>query len=288
MDDFDFESLYPSELEPINATQLVSPVCPKINTVICGDAAKVLTTIEPDSIDMVMTSPPYDLLRTYTTFRFDFNVIAGQLYSVLKRGGVLVWVVGDATVSGSETGTSFKQALAFKETGFNLHDTMIYRKCGTGACGSNRAYWQAFEYMFILAKGTPSTFNPINDVVNKSAGKIKTNSERRKVTGEKKIEQRKPGGVFSRRTNVWDYAVGVESRADELVRQHPAVFPLQLAIDHINTWSNPGDIVLDPFFGSGTTGVACQQSGRNYIGIDISQEYCDLATLRLSKIVNIG
>lgn len=256
-----------------------------LNTVTQGDCLTLLAEVPDESVDMVMTSPPYDNLRAYKGYSFDFEGVARELWRVVKPGGVVVWVVGDATVNGSETGTCFRQALFFKDIGFNLHDTMIYQKAGTGACGSNLAYWQAFEYMFVLSKGRPKVVNLLEDIPNLSAGKVKTNSARRKaLTGEHKIEERKPGKEFSRRTNIWEYAVGVDSRADSLVKQHPAVYPLVLAHDHISTWSNPGDIVLDPFFGSGTTGVACFNLGRNFIGLEISQEYCELAQLRLSKL----
>ena len=253
-----------------------------MNTVTEGNCLDLLPRIASNFVDMVMTSPPYDNLRTYKGYSFDFEGVARELYRVVKPGGVVVWVVGDATVDGSETGTCFKQALFFKQCGFNLHDTMIYKKQGTGACGSNLAYWQTFEYMFVFSKGRPKSVNLIEDVPNLSAGKIKTNSARRKAsTGEHKVEERKPGKEFSRRTNVWEYAVGVDSRVNPLVKQHPAVYPIKLALDHIESWSNPGDVVLDPFFGSGTTGVACQQLKRNFIGFEISAEYCEIARKRL-------
>jgi site-specific DNA-methyltransferase (adenine-specific) len=259
-----------------------------LNRVTCGNYVALMDAIPSASVDMVLTSPPYDNLRTYKGYSFDFEGVARELFRVVKPGGVVVWVVGDATVDGSETGTSFKQALFFKDIGFNLHDTMIYKKQGTGACGSNLAYWQTFEYMFVFSKGRPTAVNLLEDVPNLSAGKIKTNSARRKAsTGEHKIEERKAGKEFSRRTNVWDYAVGVDSRLNPLVKQHPAVYPTKLVLDHISSWTNPNDVVLDPFFGSGTTGVACQQLGRNFIGLEISPEYCEIARQRLQPPVEL-
>jgi DNA modification methylase len=240
-----------------------------------------MVPIKDASIDMVLTSPPYDNLRTYKGYSFLFEPVAQQLYRIIKSGGVIVWVVGDATVNGSETGTSFRQALYFKELGLNLHDTMIYKKQGTGACGSNLAYWQTFEYMFVFSKGRPSSIQLLTDVPNMSAGKIKTNSARRKPSGEHKVESREPGKEYSRRTNVWEYAVGVDSRIDPLVKGHPAVYPLKLASDHILSWTGLGATILDPFCGSGTTGVAAYNTNRNSIQIDISQEYCNIARKRL-------
>jgi len=228
-------------------------------------------------VDLTITSPPYDNLRAYNGYVFDFEIIAKGLYRVTKDGGVVVWVVGDATINGSETGTSFRQALYFMECGFKLHDTMIYEKNGTGACGSNFAYWQSFEYMFVFVKGKISTVNRIADVLNKNAGKKRPcvkNSERRE---RKNTYYRK----FGYRTNIWKYNVGFVTNDDH--GKHPAVFPEQLAEDHIISWSNPGDLVLDPMCGSGTTPKMAKKNGRDYIGIDISEEYCKIAEERVAK-----
>jgi DNA modification methylase len=242
-----------------------------MKTVYCGDSAVVLKTFPDCCIDMVCTSPPYDNLREYKGYEFDFEVIAKELYRVMKPGGVMVWVVGDATISGSETGTSFRQALYFKEIGFNLHDTMIYRVSGTGAKGSNYAYFQGFEYMFVFCKGKIKTFNPIADHKNKTAGRKKNNNGDKNKTrmGEYTIR------AYSKRDNVWVYAVG-GSGVD-----HPAPFPEALARDHILSWSNPGDLVLDCFAGSGTTLKMAKMLSREYIGIEISPEYVSIIEKRL-------
>lgn len=249
-----------------------------LNEIICGDNIEVLKELPDDSIDLTVTSPPYDNLRTYKGFVWDFEGIAKELYRVTKEGGVVVWVVNDATINGSETGTSFRQALYFRdECGFNLHDTMIYEKVGLSFPDSNR-YYQMFEYMFIFSKGHPKTFNPIKDRRNVSAG--------RKINGL----DRKKDGSFKERTGlgktIKEY--GVRFNIWKIPNQkrginHPAPFPEQLANDHIVSWSNPGDIVLDPFVGSGTTAKMATLNGRNYIGIDISDEYCELARKRVGE-----
>ena len=223
-------------------------------------------------VDLTITSPPYDDLRSYNGYIFDYKSMFDELYRVTKDGGVVVWIVGDATIKGSETLSSFEQALYFKRLGFNV-ETMIYEKAGTGACGSNKLYWQAFEYMFILSKGPILTHNLIEDVPNKSYGKVKTNSARRKVNGEHKIEERKAGKKFSRRTNIWRIPVGVDTRRDTTLKEHPAIFPEQ----------NEGDIVLDPFSGSGTTCKVAKQNNRHFIGIEISDKYCKLANERINN-----
>ena len=245
----------------------------KIYNMECVQGMKLLPS---ESIDLTVTSPPYDNLRTYNGYSFDFENVAKELFRVTKQGGVVVWVVGDATIKGSETGTSFKQALFFKECGFYLHDTMIWAKDGGGACGSNNCYTQNFEYMFVLSKSVPKTINLIYDKVNQSFGQDKSGIGRRKKTGELKVENRKPSKAFSRRNNWWYVPTqkGIK---------HPAIFPEQLANDHIISWSNEADIVLDPFMGSGTTAKMALLNNRNYIGFEISKEYCDIANKRIEE-----
>jgi DNA modification methylase len=251
-----------------------------MNEIICGDSAIMLLTLEPESVDLTVTSPPYDNLRAYNGYNFDFQnfqKIAHGLYRVTKLGGVVVWVVGDATIDGSETGTSFRQALYFKEIGFRLHDTMIYRMPGTGAKGSNLAYWQTFEYMFVFSKGAPVTVNRLKDKRNKRAG---SSTNGRNAVGTR---AHRAGGTvvdeWGYRDNVWDILPG--NNGDDRTN-HPAPFPEALARDHILSWSNPGDIVLDPFAGSGTTLKMAKETGRNYIGIEISADYCKLIERRIT------
>jgi site-specific DNA-methyltransferase (adenine-specific) len=243
------------------------------------DAVELLNRLPDDSIDMILTSPPYDNLRTYSDgYTFDFEAIAEQSYRVLKPGGVLVWVVGDATINGSETLTSMRQALYFVDTvGFKMHDTMIYEQNGTGAKGSNKAYWQAWEYMFILVKGSIKTVNRIKDVKNKTIGLRREGRWRKNGNKEKPHHTSKIGT----RTNIWRYRVGFMDKSDKTI--HPAPFPEKLAKDHILTWTNPGDLVLDYFMGSGTTAKMARATERNYIGCDISEEYVTLANNRLKK-----
>ena len=231
----------------------------------------------PDNfIDLVVTSPPYDGLRQYNGYCFDFESLAKGLYRVMKPGGTIVWIVNDATVDGSETGTSFRQALYFKEVGFNLHDTMIWAKDGGGAIGSNLAYTQNFEYMFIITKGKPKTTNLIYDKKCLTyTGKPETSKECRghRERGDAKLIRRE----FSKRNNWWLVVPGTEEGSSF----HPAVFPEKLVRDHIWTWSNEGDIVYDPFMGSGTTGKMAINLKRHYIGSEISEEYAKKAVKRI-------
>jgi DNA modification methylase len=251
----------------------------KVNNIYSGNCVDIMQQIPNEYIDLTVTSPPYDNLRTYKGYKFEFEKIAQELFRVTKIGGVVVWVVGDATVNGSETGTSFRHALYFKEIGFNLHDTMIYQK----ECifpDTNR-YLNSFEYMFVFSKGKPKTVNLLMDRPNKSKSK-KTGSTYRQPDGSVKHKIPKEIKPFGRRNNIWYYSTGFQkSSKDKIAYQHPAIFPEQLANDHIISWSNPGDLVLDPMCGSGTTCKMAKLNDRNFIGIDISEEYCEIARERV-------
>jgi site-specific DNA-methyltransferase (adenine-specific) len=240
--------------------------------------------LSDDCIDLTVTSPPYDNLRTYNGFTWDAESLIAELYRVTKPGGVVVWIVNDATVNGGETGSSFRQALAFMAAGFKLHDTMIWQKISPFQ-HKNR-YIPAFEYMFIFCKGSPKTANIICDRKNKKGGQ-KINGPQRNADGTlKQMTGAREGRSikeYGQRLNVWDLPA-VASNKERT--GHPAQFPEQLAHDHIISWSNPGDVVLDPFMGSGTTAVACIRTGRNYIGFEISPEYCGIAKNRIDAEVD--
>lgn len=236
----------------------------------------------PDNlVDLTVTSPPYDNLRVCYNSKFDFKEIATELFRVTKDGGVVVWIVNDATIKGSESGTSFKQALGFIEVGFKLHDTMIWEKPHFANPSSTR-YHQIFEYMFILVKGKIKTFNPIKDVpikYGKPFGKLSQRHADGQITNK---ENNVVVNEFAMRKNIWRVnTVGQENIGKKPL--HPAQFPESLVKDHILSWSNPGDLVFDPFLGSGTTVVAAVKLGRNYLGCDISKEYYDIAVSRLPK-----
>lgn len=250
-----------------------------LNKVIQGDCVEVMRSFPDSSVDMVLTSPPYDGLRDYKGYFFDFENTAKEIQRVLKNGGICVWIVADATVNGSETGTSFKQALYFKEIGMNIHDTMIWEKDSFSFPNPTR-YRHVFEYMFVLSKGAPKTFNLIEDRVNKTAGSLVHGTSRGKdgVTFKKSNNNKTHVKGIGVRFNVWH-----QNNEKNNVYEHPAPFPLKLAEEHIYSWSNIGDIVLDPFLGSGTTALAAKNLGRNYIGIDISEEYIKTATDRISQ-----
>jgi DNA modification methylase len=248
-----------------------------IDTIICGDNATVLMSFPDACIDLTVTSPPYDNLRTYNGYTWNFESLARQLYRVTKPGGVAVWVVSDSTIDGGETLTSFNQALYFKSIGFNV-ETMVYEVAGTGAKGSNYYYWQSFEFMFVLSKGQPKTHNLLRDKKNLKAGIRHDSSPKNDAIGTRKNRKGIVIQEFGIRGNVWRYHAG-ENGDDKT--DHPAPFPNALARDHILSWSNPGDIVLDPFIGSGTTAKMAKETGRHWIGIDISEEYCRLAEKRV-------
>jgi len=252
-----------------------------INKVTIGNCVEVLKNFDENSIDLTVTSPPYDNLRTYKGFVFPFKEIANELFRVTKEGGVVVWVVADATIKGSETGTSFEQALYFKEIGFNLHDTMIFQKQNPIPQIYRKRYNNVFEYMFVFSKGTVKTHNPI--MIDTLHGGLKLNGTTYKnySKGEQKREKlAKPVKDKKIKGNIWEYVVGKKAE-DQEAKGHPAPFPSALVRDHIISWTNKDDIVLDPMCGSGTTCKVAVQLNRNYIGIDVSEEYCEMAKKRI-------
>lgn len=244
----------------------------------CGDCLDVMKTFDDECIDLTVTSPPYDNLRIYNGYTFDFEGIAQELYRVTKQGGVVVWIVSDATINGSETGTSFRQALYFKEIGFNLHDTMIWMK-DTFTFPSPVRYHQCHEYMFIFSKQKPKSVNLIDDRKNKWAG-TKVHGTSRNIDGtsfRKSNHNKSCVKDFGVRFNVWEQSTEKSNKTN-----HPAPFPEKLAHDHIISWSNENDTVLDCFLGSGTTGKMAKQLNRNFIGIEISEEYINIAKERIN------
>jgi DNA modification methylase len=252
------------------------------DSVIHGNCVEVMSGFPAETVDMCLTSPPYDDLRSYRGFRFDVQAVAAALHRVLKPGGVVVWVVGDQTIDGSETGTSFKHTEAFREAGFRLHDTMIYEKGGLHFPDTVR-YYSCFEYMFVFSKGRPKTVKLIRDRENSTAGETHAWTSRKKDGSFVTSGTKKTLAPFGVRRNVWSYHTGLHHSApDNLWRLHPAVFPLQLAEDHIISWTKPKEVVLDPMCGSGQTLLAALGNDRHYIGIDCSAEYCGLSKERLA------
>lgn len=242
------------------------------------DCLLTMTKMPDNFVDLVVTSPPYDNLRTYHGYSFNFEAVTKELFRIIKKGGVVVWIVNDATINGSETGTSFKQALFFKEIGFNLHDTMIYLKNQLAFPDSNR-YYNAFEYMFVFSKNKPKTFNPIKDRKNVSAGRTVHGCERTK-NGELNRKRACAGNITREYGVRWNYWLMYNQKRG-IETQHPAIFPEQLVNDHIISWSNEDDLVYDPFMGSGTTAKMAIMNKRNWIGSEISQEYCKIINERI-------
>lgn len=250
-----------------------------------GDCLAGLGLVPSGSVDLVITSPPYDNLRTYNGNNDGWGEdvwrsVIEELYRVVASGGVVVWVVADATIGGSETGTSFRQALWAQECGFNLHDTMIWDKGNFTAVGALRtSYAPVFEYMFVWSKGKPKTFNPIKDRKNKHFG-TKYHQTVRQADGTTKDghgKGRKRIAEYGQRHNIWR----IHPEKSNKKRCHPAQHPEALVRDHMVSWSAEGETVLDPFMGSGTTGVVARDLGRRFIGIELDEEYFSLAESRI-------
>lgn len=243
--------------------------------------------LDDNSIDLTLTSPPYDGLRNYKGFAFEFPQILAEIHRVTKPGGVVVWIVADATINGSETGTSFKQALRFMESGFSLHDTMVFRKVNPIPQIYRKRYNNEFEYMFVFSKGTVKTHNPFMVPCLHAGLELGSTTYKNYSKGEQKRQKlAKPVKSEKIKGNVWEYVVG-KKKEDQEAKGHPAPFPVQLARDHILSWSNEGDVVFDPMCGSGTTCRAAIELGRNYIGMDVSLEYCLLARHRLASFTKV-
>ena len=249
-----------------------------------GDCLELMKKFDDNSVDLTVTSPPYDNLRTYNgnidDWNFDkFKDIAKELYRITKSGGVVVWVVSDATVKGSETGTSFRQALHFMDCGFNLHDTMIWEK-DAFTFPDNTRYRQCFEYMFVFSKGKPKSINKISDRKNKFGGTMVHGTSRYPdgTTFRKSNHNKSVVKEYGERFNVWHIPTEKKNKTG-----HPAVFPIQIALDHIISWSNEGDTVLDCFMGSGTTGISCINTGRDFIGIELDENYFNIAKNRIEQ-----
>jgi len=258
-----------------------------------ADNIEILKFLPDESIDMILTSPPYDNLRKYSLknkkeieklWNFDkFKLIAKELTRILKQGRVIIWIVNDATINCSETGTSFKQALYFMELGLKLHDTMIFKKVNPIPQIYRKRYNNEFEYMFVFSKGCVKIHNPITVKTKHNGLKLKNSTYKNfSPDKQKRKKKAKPVKEYKIKGNIWEYVVGV-NKIDKEAKRHPAPFPYQLAYDHIISWSNKGDIILDPFMGSGTTGIACIDTDRKFIGIEISKEYCEIAKNRMLK-----
>ena len=262
----------------------------ELDSVICGHNCDVLCGVDRESIDLVITSPPYGNLRMYGGFSdFDFYGVAWHLSRVLKPGGVIVWVVADQISKGTESGDSFRQALHFQELGLSLHDTMIWHK-PNGAPGDGKVrYHRSFEYCFVISKGVPKSINLLRDVDAANPGHVKVKSfDRRKHDSissfPKKSPWIQPEKAF--RQNVW--SISKPNFGDDGVVAHSASFPEKLVVDHMLSWSNDGDLVLDPFCGSGTVARVAKDNGRRFIAIDINPEYCQSTRERLRQGVLFG
>ncbi len=246
------------------------------------DCVDLMKSMDEGYVDLTVTSPPYDNLRNYNGYQFNYEDIAKELYRVTKTGGIVVWVVGDRIKNGNKSLTSFRQALFFQEIGFNVHDVMIYQKKNTPFMRSN-AYTNAFEFMFVFSKGKPNIFNPRKEKTVRQGFEMMVHNKGADAVNNKVLKELKPEKT---KINIWAYAVGLHgSTSDRDAFKHPAIFPEKLAEDHILSWSNEGDIIFDPMCGSGTTLKMAKKHNRRYVGVDISPEYVELAKKRLDNFV---
>lgn len=257
----------------------------ELNKIYCENCDQTMKRMPDEFVDLTVTSPPYDSLRNYNGYSFDFPTIAKELFRVTKNGGVVVWVIDDEIKNGNRSLSSFRQGIFFQDVGFNFYDLIIYVKKSGGPPHLNR-YRDAHEFMFVMSKGNIQTINLICDKNNTWVGKTGNYSKRNKNG----ILTKRDGCTISEigiRYNLWEYLTGHGFEDDEdLIKIHPAKFPEALARDHIFSWSNEGDLIYDPFMGSGTVAKMAHLMKRNWIGSEISQQYVDLANKRLEKYLN--
>lgn len=247
-----------------------------------SECVDFMRQMDADSVDLTVTSPPYDDLRTYNGYTFDFEAIAEGLYRVTKAGGVVVWVVGDRIKNSNRSLTSFRQGLFFQKIGFQIHDVMIYQKKNTPFTRSN-AYTNAYEFMFVLSKENPRAFNPLKTETVRNGKELVPTGKGADGQYKKILKCLNKSKTL---TNIWSYAVGLGgTTSDKIAFEHPAIFPEKLAEDHILSWSNKGDLVFDPMCGSGTTGKMALAHERKFIGVDISEEYIAIAKERIASLL---
>jgi site-specific DNA-methyltransferase (adenine-specific) len=257
----------------------------KIGKIYQENCISTLSRMPDNFLDMTLTSPPYDDLRDYNGYHFPVEEIADLLFHKTKPGGVVVWVVGDRTYKGSETLTSFQHAMTFRDAGFKVHDTMIYAKNNPIPSDCGKRYRQCFEYMFCFSKGQPATFNPITMPIKQEKA---FKSFRITKTGRNDLAHNHVAPKARKANNIFYYNVGTSSARDKIAFEHPAIFPEQLALDQISTWTNEGDLVYDCFMGSGTTAKAAIEIGRQWVGTEISEEYVRIAEERLRPYILKG
>jgi site-specific DNA-methyltransferase (adenine-specific) len=254
----------------------------ELNKIYVENCLDTLARMPDNFIQATITSPPYDDLRTYNGYSFDFESIAQELYRVTKKSGVVIWVVGDKVKKGNRSLTSFRQALFFQQLGFNVHDVMIYKKKNTPFMRSN-GYTNCYEFMFVFSKGSPSVFNPIKEPTVRSGFEKLVSNKGSDGVNKKVLSQL---NTYKTKTNIWEYAVGLGgSTKDRMAFKHPAIFPEQLVGDHVVSWTNEDDLIYDPFLGSGTTAKMALLHGRNFIGSEISPEYAEIANARIEGIL---
>jgi len=256
------------------------------NQIYNEDCLETLKRLPDKCIDMVLTSPPYDKMRNFGSF--DIGGIARELKRVLVNGACIVWIVDDSTHNFDKSGTSFRHALVFKESGFNLLDTMIYQKTPRGGIGNIFKYWNNFDFMFVFSNGKPTTVNCIIDRPTKTKPTKRTLYGRRRDGGTlTQVPLKENWGKYARRTNIWYYPTGGgHDTEDDIAYSHPAIFPERLAADHILSWSREGDTVYDPFMGSGTTAKMAYLLGRRFLGSEIEKKYLDICHTRLKNYIN--
>lgn len=254
-----------------------------LNQIICGDAFEIVRSWPASSVDMVVTSPPYDGIRDYKGFSLNLSAVGQELHRILKDGGVVAMVIQDQTKNFGKSLTSFRTILDWCDrVGFKLFETVIYRKYGAEGAWWNKRFRVDHEYIPVFLKGErPQYFNKEHlKIPSKHGGKTMTGGGTRLTNGVRIATRAITINPFKCRGTIWEYMTAGDG--SRLKHQHPATFPNQLPYDFIQCFCPPDGIVLDPFVGSGTTTVAAKNLDRSYIGIDIAPAYCEIAKKRMA------
>ena len=256
----------------------------KLGNVYCVDCVEGMKAIPDGSVDLVVTSPPYDRTRDYNGFSFDLHATGEQIFRILRDGGVAAVVIQDQTKNFGKSLTSFRTVVDWCDNiGFKLFECVIYRKHGTEGAWWTQRFRVDHEYMPIFVKGhRPKYFNkdPLK-IPSKHGGKTMTGSGNRQTNGRTTQTIRRAINLTKCRGTVWEYLMAGDK--NPVKRKHPAPFPDKIPLDFIQCFCQPDGIVLDPFMGSGSTAVSAKKLGRHFLGFDISSEYCKIAETRLNN-----
>ena len=228
--------------------------------IINGDCNQLLKEVKSNAVDLIATDPPYEI--SFEKHGWDklgslnWEFLADEFKRVLKPNGTLVVFQGWSNVA---------QTKAILDTRFTLKNWIIYDRVKGRGAKSNLVSTRE-DILWYVRDENHYTYNKISSTIKKKTGG---------TIG------RRNGNPYRALSNVWTDISPIVPWSRERV-QHPTQKPLDIMLRIINIFSNAGDVVLDPFCGSGTTGVAAQELGREFIGFEKDKDYCSISLERMS------